>query len=60
MRLFEELTARLMVRRRKADVLTQLPPKRRQRVLVELDGATRRTLDALEREARPSSDAGLI
>ena len=34
--LYEQLAAHVMVRRQKADVLSQLPAKRRQRVLVTL------------------------
>ncbi len=49
--LFQILTASCMVRRLKADVLMQLPPKRRQRVLVELPAAARRALDVLERDS---------
>ena len=50
-----------MLRRLKADVLHQLPPKRRQRVLVELPSAARRALDILARDsaqARQAAAAG--
>jgi hypothetical protein len=50
-----------MLRRLKVDVLQQLPPKRRQRVLVELPSAARRALDILARDsaqARQGAAAG--
>jgi SNF2 family DNA or RNA helicase len=37
-----------MVRRRKADVLAQLPPKRRHRVFLDLPAKDRRALDGLK------------
>ena len=56
--LHAELNSRLMVRRRKADVLSQLPPKRRTRVLVELDAKRRAVIDALERQGAADADDG--
>ena len=55
------LTSCCMLRRLKVDVLQQLPPKRRQRVLVELPSAARRALDILARDsaqARQAAAAG--
>lgn len=49
-----ELLGRYMLRRRKADVLTDLPPKSRQIVRIAPDGAARVAMDAewaLERQA---------
>jgi superfamily II DNA or RNA helicase len=49
--LYGLLSRLLMVRRLKADVLTQLPAKRRQRALVTLAPQATRALDALRRKA---------
>lgn len=50
----ERLRATVMVRRLKSDVLTELPPKRRQVVTVEVDGAE--DLVAVERESQERTD----
>lgn len=44
------LVSRVMVRRRKCDVLSQLPPKRRHKVFLELDAKERKRLDGLKAE----------
>lgn len=60
--LFDLLAEHVMVRRMKASVLSQLPPKRRLRVLVTLPkGADANELAALEKQSRalsPSDERG--
>ena len=45
-----EALSKLMVRRLKVDVLSQLPEKRRQRVLLSLEKAAMSELDAIQRQ----------
>lgn len=55
--LYSLLRSSIMIRRLKADVLAELPRKRRQQVFLGLDGPSKKKLDALQQQLQESRAA---
>ena len=51
-----QLLSKVMVRRLKCDVLTQLPPKRRQRIQIEVGSAAASELSEIQQQLRDAGD----